>query len=208
MTTRCRRGESLLSGSHIAAKEPPSRPPGPCPKLPPTTLAGQPMWGLGRVGGRTKTRPTGRVRRLSSVSLGRETRLTSTFVHQHLAPDRYVASLADVIRLYHDSGGEGSSAVFSASLPYYSAVYGEAGEAGEQEGADSGADTDDEAEGDNDRLNPLAQPFPTPMHCKRRSKRCRSPVAPTLDSDKLGKLEDELSKLRAMIAAVVVKQET
>ena len=108
-----------------------------------------------------------------------------------------MASLADVIRLYHDSGGDGSSAVFSASLPYYSTVYGEAGE---DEGDDSGADTDVEEESDNARLNPMAQPFPTPMNCKRRNKRARSPARspapPALDADKLGKLEDELSKLR------------
>jgi len=48
----------------------------------------------------------------------------------------------------------------------------------------------------------------TPPFAHRTSVDSRSPVALTLDVDKLGKLEDELGKLRAMIAAVVVQQET
>lgn len=103
----------------------------------------------------------------------------------------YVASLVDVIRLYYDVNSESNFMLFAATLPYYNKL---------SKPTNDVQDADEVSDSENDKADDISI---DPIEDSRL-------IEPekTLTAEKLGKLEDELANLRAMIAAVVTKQES
>jgi len=111
---------------------------------------------------------------------------TITKPAQEPSSSLYVPSLVDVIRLYEEVFVDHHHILHSASIAHYEACF-------QSQSLTSGDDTE---------ISVISEVEEVHDECEAS----QSNLEPT--NDKLVQLEDELSKLRAMIAAVVVKQES